>query len=420
MVVRDLLHDSGAVELDAVLDGLLRAPAPAPFDPRAIDACDAIARALFRDPLARPHPELIALASWLRRSSTRRLAAEAYALTPPGVALAGRGLAFHLPPANVETMAMYSLAIALLCGNRNVIRISSRAGAVTERLLAALRSVLAAPEHADVRAGTALLAWGHEREPTERCSAACDVRVVWGGDATVAAVRAVPLPAAAKELVFADRHSLAAVDAAAWLAAGPDLRDELTRRLANDAYWFDQQACSSPRLIVWCGGERDAATASADLFDRLAQRLGERGYELPLGAVTGKLAWLAGAAIDRPIVRACSHGNALTVATLATLERLDRSHPGAGTFLEAVVPDLAALAPHVDRRDQTLVAFGFQEPALRRFAAAVAGRGIDRIVPFGAALAFSHHWDGMNLLLELSRHVSVQADAPASPLEAAA
>jgi hypothetical protein len=408
MEVRDLLAGSGA-DLGAVLERLRRAPALAPFDARAVDACDAIARALFRDPAVRRYPELVALASWLRRGSTRELAAEAEALTAPGLSLAARGLAFHLPPANVETIAMYSFALSLLCGNRNLIRISSRAGAVTECLVAAVRATLADPRHADVAAGTALVSWGHEREPTELCSAECDVRVVWGGDATVAAVRAIPLAPTAKELVFADRFSLAAVRAGAWLAAAPEERDELTRRLANDSYWFDQQACSSPRLLVWCGDEEEVAAASVDLFGRLAARLAERGYELPLGAVTGKLAWLAGAAIDRPLAHARAYGNALTVARLATLDGLEREHPGVGTFLEAVTPDLNALAPHVDRRDQTLAAFGFSAAELHDFVRTAAGGGVDRVVPFGSALAFSHHWDGMNLLMELTRHVSLDA-----------
>ena len=410
MQVRDLLTGTGA-DLGAVLDGLRRAPVLAPFDPRAVDACDAIARVLFRDPQARAHPELIALASWLRRSSARTLAAEAEALTAPRLALAARGLAFHVPPANVETMALYSLGLSLLCGNQNLIRVSSRAGAVTDRLVAAIRAALADPRHADVAAGTALLAWDRDSEATAACSAACDLRVVWGGDETVAAMRAIPLAPGAKELVFADRFSLAAVDARAWLAAGSEERDELTRRLANDSYWFDQRACSSPRLLVWCGSEEDAAVASEDLFERLERRLAERGYELPLGAVTGKFSWLAGAAIDRPVVRARSYGNALTVARLSTLEGLRREHPGAGTFLEAVIGDLNALAPHVGRRDQTLATFGFEAAELHGFVRAAAGRGVDRIVPFGSALAFSHHWDGMNLLQEMTRHVSVAVAA---------
>ena len=36
---------------------------------------------------------------------------------------------------------------------------------------------------------------------------------------------------------------------------------------------------------------------------------------------------------------------------------------------------------------------------------ASAGRGLDRIVPLGTALRFSHRWDGMDLLEVLTRGV---------------
>jgi hypothetical protein len=40
---------------------------------------------------------------------------------------------------------------------------------------------------------------------------------------------------------------------------------------------------------------------------------------------------------------------------------------------------------------------------------ASAGRGLDRIVPFGTALRFSHRWDGMALLEVLTRGVVLDA-----------
>jgi hypothetical protein len=104
-----------------------------------------------------------------------------------------------------------------------------------------------------------------------------------------------------------------------------------------------------------------------------------------------------------------SYGNAVTVVGLASLDGLDREHPGGGVMLEVVVESLAALAPHVVRRDQTLVAFGFAAAELEAFVAATGGRGIDRIAPFGDALRFDHHWDGMDLLAELTRGVRVAA-----------
>lgn len=406
--VRRLAPGPGDVDLEALLEDLRLAPPVEPFGEIALEACDAIARALFRDPAVRARPDLIVLASWLRRPNTTRLAEEAWSL---GIRVP-RGLAFHVPPANVDAITMYSLALSILAGNRNVVRLSSRAGVAATRICAAVDEALGARELAPVRAGTAILAWERDSSATAVCSAACDVRLVWGGDETVRALRSLPVGPGAKDVAFIDRFSLAAIDVGAWDATAEPERDELARRFCNDAYWFDQQGCSSPRLVVWCGDEEQAAAASEDLFTRLAKELNARGYELPLSAVTSKLAWIAGAAIDRPLVRVRSYGNELSVLTLRTLAGLNREHCGAGTFLELTLPALADLTRHVSPRDQTLAVFGFPRAELEGFVRQAGGRGVDRIVPIGDALSFDHRWDGMDLLTELTRQVTISAGHP--------
>ena len=88
--------------------------------------------------------------------------------------------------------------------------------------------------------------------------------------------------------------------------------------------------------MVWCGVDASAVeVASEDLFIRLDAQLRLHGYELPLGAVTSKLAWLAGAAIDRPLRAVRTWSNELSVLRLDTLRDLDLNHPGGGAFLEA-------------------------------------------------------------------------------------
>ena len=151
--------------------------------------------------------------------------------------------------------------------------------------------------------------------------------------------------------------------------------------------------------------------ASADLFSRLDEQLRAHGYELPLGAVTSKLAWLAGAAIDRPLRSVRTWSNELCVLRLDTLADLDRSHPGGGTFLEASVDRLTDLAEWVSVRDQTLAVYGFDHEELSQFVRAAAGRGVDRIVALGEALHFEHRWDGFDMLAELTKQVVISAGA---------
>ncbi|WP_426508590.1 hypothetical protein ACPPVO_58855 [Dactylosporangium sp. McL0621] len=70
---------------------------------------------------------------------------------------------------------------------------------------------------------------------------------------------------------------------------------------------------------------------------------------------------------------------------------------------------LAELAPAIRRKDQTLAQFGFTRAELDDFVTLVAGRGLDRIVPFGQALTFAGVWDGLDLLHEFTRIITIAA-----------
>jgi hypothetical protein len=398
-VVEQLVPATGATTVATVLERLRRAPARTPFGEDALAFGATLAEVL--RPHARRHPELGALAFWLRPASLRRLRPAAAGR----VRRVARGLAFHVPPSNVETMSVYSLMLSLVCGNANVVRVSPGRGEVGELLCAVLRETLS--RFPALERATSLVAYGHEPDPTAELSDACDVRLVWGGDDTVRTIRAAPLSVHARDLAFADRFSLAALSAPAWLAAADAQRDLLAGRLFADVFWFDQQGCASPRLLAWCGD--GAAEASADLFARLQAEIERRGYALPAAAVTAKLAAVAGAAIDLPVGRVRRLSNELFVAELEQLERLPREIAEAGLLFEARLGSLAELAPLLARADQTLVTHGFDAGQLAELVDAAAGRGLDRIVPLGTALSFSHRWDGMDLVDELTRGVVVEA-----------
>lgn len=395
MIVETLVPARGEAALDEVIAALAAAPSAPPFAPELVDFCHAVSRALFADPRARRHPELVPLASFLRRASVSALADEfAAAQGGADVVQVPRGLAFHVPPSSVDTMFVYSLAVSLLVGNRNVVRLSQRRTETTEVLVDALNACAA--EHPAVARSLAVVSYGHEREPSALLSAAADVRVIWGGDATVETIRALPLAPHATELLFGDRFSFAAI-------AADTPEDDLPRRLFNDAYWFDQRGCSSPRLVVGVG---DGAWERLEvLFDGLRDEVATRGYELELGAAMAKRVFAYGALADRPVRRFLAPSNELTVVELDTLDGFDRTHPGAGLFFAAVVDGLEALAPFVARKDQTLTVSGFAGDEVAAFVRAVNGRGVDRIVPFGEALTFGRYWDGYDLLAELTRRV---------------
>ncbi|MED7927586.1 acyl-CoA reductase [Nonomuraea sp. LP-02] len=356
-----------------------------------------------RSATARRHPELGSLGFFLRPSELTRTLDS---LNGEHVRVP-RGLVFHIPPANVDTVFVYSWALSALMGNRNVVRLSPRAGAVAGVILEALHEALA---EADPIVGETQRIVTYDRsdeEVTAAFSAACDLRVVWGGDRTVLDVRRHPLAPHARELDFPDRSSFAVVRAAAWLCAERAVRVNVAEGFVNDAYWFDQAACSSPRTVFWVGAEKDCDAARADFIDHVARVLDGRGWGVEPGMAVEKRVATYGLAADGVAESVEFRGNALANVTLVEETTVPRRWLGAGTFVHCRLGGLAELGAVVERRDQTMTHFGFGREELEELARGLGGRGVDRMVPVGSALSFGRVWDGVDLPVEFTRLVSV-------------
>ena len=410
MIVERVVPRPAPLEVEELLRGLREAPRDQadPFHPERIEFSAAVSRAIFDDPAARAYPELLAAAFWLRRAEVSRLAQQFSDLEATGSLRAPRGLAFHLPPTNVDTLFLYPLIASFLVGNLNVVRVSrTRFSPQVKLLCDVLEEVLAQDRFAGFAEELVVISYDHEAEPTAELSREADVRLLWGGDQTVARLRDVPVGPAAHELTFGDRFGFAVLRPDAVLEADPDSRATLAQRLFRDTYWFDQLACASPRLLVWIGAEAKAQDARRLLFEDLAHVIEDRGYRLEPGPAIGRLTFTHQALIDRPVRRVDRFGDNLVVLSLTDLSGFDRSHPGFGLLFEARVDALSELVGFVKRKDQTVVAHGFSHTELTAFARSLHGRGVDRIVGFGDALSFGRFWDGYDLIAELTRTIHV-------------
>ena len=84
-----------------------------------------------------PSADIIASGFWLRQANLQQIQA-----IYQKQALLGRGLTFHIAPANVDTLFFYSAIVSVLCGNPVVIRISRQQSKVTQRLLILLNQYM--------------------------------------------------------------------------------------------------------------------------------------------------------------------------------------------------------------------------------------------------------------------------------------
>ncbi|MCE4556115.1 acyl-CoA reductase [Roseateles cellulosilyticus] len=365
----------------------------------------ALARALTQSADARAHPELVALGFWLRPAHLRALVDRQRARVE-GAWLQPRGLCFHVAPGNVDTIFVYSWMLSLLCGNRSVIRLSSRDSEQTRCLLAQLAALLALPEWAEIASRVMVLRYGHDEAISAQLSAACDMRIIWGGDTAVRALRALPLPPTATELCFPDKFSVAVLDIAAVAALDDTALAQLAHRFTADAYSFGQMACSSPRLVLWHGGPAAARAVAARFWPAVERRVADFAHGLEAADAMNKRVAVDLLAMERPGVH-------VLPATRSEVQRvwldapavLPEAHCGGGLFHEASFEQFAQLAPLWSRRVQTVSQFGLGAERWQAWLAEGPVGGIDRIVPVGRALDFDPVWDGQDLWTAFTRRI---------------
>ena len=411
MIVEQLVPGRGNVELDTLFESLKDGAGTAePFADGTLAFFAEVSRRLGSSPSTVALPDVRALAFWMRRSLLMSLKSQFEATTTPGTVRLPRGMVFHVPPANVDTIFMYSWLLAVLCGNQSVVRLSRDRGPAVEVICATLGEVLAIPEFGSAVPGVAVVAYGHEEDITAAISAHAEMRVIWGGDATVRQIRQIPLPPRSVELTFADRYSFAAIDARAYLAADERRRTHLAEDFVTDAFPYDQSACSSPQLVAWCGSESDVDPASDAFYAQVADAAFRRGYIVDAATATMQTLAAASLAADRAVRRCRRFGRELLVVDIEGPADVTRQHVGGGYLLSLRLGALDDLAPFLTRADQTVTQFGFDDAQLRDFVRRSAGGGgIDRVVAIGQALTFDRFWDGYDLLDAFTRTVRVMA-----------
>lgn len=364
-----------------------------PFAEETIEQLNALSSALLKDPLSRQYPDVVTFGFFCRRANLLKLK-EQY--VHAGLRI-GRGMVFHIAPSNVPVNFAYSMVAGLLAGNTNVVRVSQKAFPQVDIIVKHMREI--------GMERVAVVRYAHECEANEAFSAKCDVRVIWGGDATIATIRKNALPARAFDICFADRYSMAVINADE-LVYEQDV-DGWALRFYNDTYLFDQNACSAPHLVVWLGAD-DNITRAKGMFWTALQRIAEQKYTFQDVMAVDKLTALYRQAVAMPTHAEEHKNNLLCRVEIDTLPSdIDTFRCTCGYFTEYTAADLDEIASIVTRKYQTLAYYGFEKEELKHFVLRNRLAGVDRIVPFGETTAFSLIWDGDDLINTMSRIVDI-------------
>ena len=175
----------------------------------------------------------------------------------------------------------------------------------------------------------------------------------------------------------------------------------------NDTYLVDQNACSSPQLILW---QKSITSEGRQKFWQAVEKIAHERYDLPPIKATSKYTNFCQNAINFPKAGVLNNSdNVLYRADISELfEGLDNLRGKFGLFYEYNVDSLEDIKNFVNEKYQTLTYFGFSPLELSEIVVNNNWRGIDRIVPVGKALDIGVIWDGYDLIGQMSRIVNYE------------
>ena len=314
----------------------------------------------------------------------------------------GKGIVFHSTPSNVPVNFAFSFAAGLLAGNANIVRLPGKPFEQVNVICEAINSLLA-DKHKNMAPYIVFVKFPPVKEITDAFSSICNVRVIWGGDMTVAELRNSKIPARTTEITFADRHSIAVIDADEYLKA--ENKDVIIQNFYNDTYFSDQNACTSPRIIFWQGDKKEEA--KADFWNRVHEKV-VREYTLAPVQAVGKLNALYSVASQKQVKLEDSDDMFITRLNVDEIDRdLMNYKYNSGFYFEKDIENLSEIVNVADVRCQTLTYYGVKKEDFEKFLEKCRPVGIDRIVPMGKSMDFALIWDGYDLIRQMSRRVTV-------------
>lgn len=378
-----------------------------PFDPRLVEFVSKFSRAILTDKRIRDFPELAVMANFFRKKNIETQK-RVYFQTIKNVVQVPRGIVFHIAPSNVDSIFLYSGLISLLCGNINIIRVSSKASPQKQFVVSILDKLLTS-DFSWISNRLFLVDYGYRDAVTSKLSKICSARVVWGGDETVKHIRNFELSPSAVEIAFSDKYSHFVVNADFLVKLSDTEHAELIRKFHLDTTWFGQQACASPKSLAWVGSTSNIILCKRRFWKKYAEHIGQEAFEDSPNQKYERL-------VSSDLIFSTDNSKLETnLGEYPTRIMFDKPpgisskkwHSGNGLFLEVDVRTLSEYLASLGPKDQTITYFGFEKAALAKSCEALPIGAVAKFNNVGSALDFSPVWDNINLYEFFCRHIEI-------------
>ena len=408
MRVVDLLNDGNEVDVEQLsVFSDVQINVLKPWDERTIFLFEALSKRILCDKKLLRNGQFVAFAFWIRKSNMQKIKEGNKVDNLDNVVVKPLGLLFHVAPANVDTIFLYSLVIGLLMGNKNIVRLSNRIQSKDINLLVVLISeILKDPTFTVFTNYLSIITYSRNDQIGEWFSLKVDARVIWGGDNTVKKFKEYTTRPSCKDIFFPDRISGLVLNSKKILEYGVNEFSNFISRFYNDIFYFDQLGCSSPRIALFIGSKDDSTVLRDKIIEQTTKLEFQKG-NLDINSVASlKLNQLITDCLEDRILNAS--GNSVIQFAQITEKRknLISYHGCGGGFLYYEFLDSLYLPFELQTVElQTISYEGFSKMEISDLILNYNGKGLDRLVPLGKALQFHYIWDGKNLFEQLSRRL---------------
>ncbi|MCR2047466.1 hypothetical protein NSB25_09260 [Acetatifactor muris] len=385
-------------DIDAIL-GLPNISAMVPFDDLAVEFLNSLSRILLSSNEAKAYPDVFTLGFWIRKASV--LALKERFNNVSGDIKVGKGVVFHIAPSNVPVNYAYSLISGILTGNANIVRIPSKEFPQVTIINRAINEAL--NKYPEMKPYICLVRYGRERKVNDFFSRLADVRIIWGGDNTITELRKSLLNPRAGEVTFADRYSLAVINSDRYLEL--ENKERFAEAFYNDTYLSDQNACTSPRLIVWIGSEKEKAK---NIFWKYEHDLVKKKYTFQPIMGINKLtsSYLAASTRNNIKIEDRKDNYIVRVNVSEVTSELMELKDNSGYFFEYDCENILEIRDFCNNtRCQTIGYLGAKEDIIPLLESGI--KGVDRVVSVGKTMDFDFIWDGYNLVERLTRTIKI-------------
>ncbi len=373
-----------------------------PFGKEECDFLDEFSKKLAKHKLISFYPDLKALSFWCRKKNILQFKNEII----DKKFRTGLGLLFHITPSNVPTNFFYSMAFGLLSGNSNLVKVPSKNFEQIKIICTLMKKIL---KNKKIKNKISIIKYEDNPDFTKKISSFCDGRLIWGSSDTIQKIKEYKTNDRSIDLAFTNRFSFSAINSKKIITSSLKSLSFLVKNFYNDTYLYDQNACTSPHLIIWMGNKKDTIIAKKKFWNLLLSVVKKR-YKISNFAITDKLHNLDKFIIDnKNIKKIKNYDNLINIVELTNLKNFSHNSKGRwGLFFEVELKNLNLLSPKINKYYQTLTYFGFNKNFFINYLNKNKVRGIDRIVPIGRSMDMNFYWDGFDLKNILTKVIEIK------------